>query len=260
MKHAEDMISTLTLLLLGVLCRNILSTNDVQTSDFEQFEKQLEDQLEKVEKLKKDLGALNERHRELRIVINKIQDDKRLTSFELINICKYCLKDVDRFIILQEFCDEVGIPYRESDVLSINYYWKKFSDYPEETLNYIVRLKTVYLKEQWMDTFTQYVKRKTNKDVYDFVGINRKYGGFHTKNQSYYNKRYSLVNVKMRDHLSPYKMSLMSVVRGRIKPKRHQFRVKVNRSRLIVDRLMPLRMTIRQYISAFSDIMHLDSM
>uniref|UniRef100_A0A8D8RWA7 Uncharacterized protein n=1 Tax=Cacopsylla melanoneura TaxID=428564 RepID=A0A8D8RWA7_9HEMI len=254
------MISTVTLLLFGVFCPSILSINDVDTSSLKQIEQTLDEQLEKLGTLKTDLGMLAERHRLLRIVINKMHDDKRMTSFELNNICKYCLKDVDRYTILREFCAEVGISYRDSDVLAINYYWKKFPGYPEEILNYIVRLKSVYLKEQWMDMFTQYVKQKTHKDVFDFPGVNRKYSGFHPNNQSFYDKRYSLVDVKMRDHLSPYKMSLMSVVRGRIKPKRHQFRVKINRSRLIVDRMLPLRMTVRQYISDFSDILRLDSM
>lgn len=159
----------------------------------------------------------------------------------------------------------LGMKYSEADVLEIKYYVKKNIFQPSfdtvrATLNYIVKVKTLAQKEQWLNRFLQHVRELGYRgSVYDFPGVCKVYEG-NGKHQEYYARRYTLVNVTMRDHLSPFKMSLMAVARGRIKPKRHQFRVKINRSRLFVDRMLPLKYTVRQYIEDFSDIRRLDSL
>lgn len=144
-----------------------------------------------------------------------------------------------------------GMEYNESDIIGIKHFFKKTGrDLMAKTsyLNYIVNMKTLAQKEAWMDQFVTHVRSQGYKEVFDFPGVCKLYPGELTSN------RYSLRNVTLRDHISPFKVSLMSVVRGKVKNRRHYFRIRCNRTQLIVDRIMPKRATVRHIIEDFSDI------
>lgn len=156
-----------------------------------------------------------------------------------------------------------GMRYNDRDIVEVKYFVKKHGrsiDSQRQVLNYIIKVKTLAQKEQWFECFLNYVRAHGYSEVFDFPGVNKVYDNdfVDPKKIEFYQKRYSLVNVTMRDHLSPFKMALMAVVRGKIKPYRHQFRVKINRTMLYIDRLMPRGATIRQVIEDFSDLYGFD--
>lgn len=196
-----------------------------------------------------------------------MNDETRLTCFELNYVPKFCIMDKDRYIVLQNFASAIGMQYKDSDIVEIKYFYKKLNNdlmSEHDYLNYIIKAKTLAIKEAWLDQFSVHIKKSGYKDTYNFPGVSKKFE--YTNNledymkSEYYVKKYSLVNVTMRDHISPFKASLMAVVRGKIKPRRHYFRVKINRSNIIVDRLMPMRKTVRHIIHDFSDIAEFNSL
>lgn len=265
-----SVITTVTCCLLQsiLFVEHISSSNKSIVDVFAEFEDHVNKQFMLIQQMRESLNQLTERQHVLRKALNKFNDVSRVASFELNHVPRYCQRDEEKLYVVDMFAKAIGQSYSQDDILEVKHFLKKPYRHMNEgfemipaTLNYVVKVKTYAQKVSWMKKFREYALRFGWTDLFQFPGVTVPFEtdeNYHPRHFEYLSNRFSLVNVTLRDHLSPFRMSLMAVIRGKIKPKRHQFKVYINNSRFIVAHLLPLQRNVPEYVDDFSDLDKID--
>lgn len=95
-------------LLCSVLCHLGLTACEGATASLNQLHARLEQKLQVLTEESKRLHSITEKYNALRKKINEINDDTRITSFELNGVPNYCTSLTDRYIILDQFASAIG--------------------------------------------------------------------------------------------------------------------------------------------------------